>query len=484
DNGKNYIEKDQKKLVLKRLQHDTSKYYKDNEDDSRGFLAHNILKSGEKLTLNYIYAGFIGKPVFLNKLNRRKPQKLKFYYTKFFTDIDNVLDFAEQNYDKILNESGFFENLLSSYEAPPEKKFLIAIAFRTFLANTWLLINDEEQPEYYVWEGGYGLNSPIDVAMEVELLAKLFPWTLKLQLMQWKKYITINKTNGLYYLMHDMGENQEVGYSYYDEKILQSKPLAVENNSNFTILLYWFYHITKDKEVLEQLYPTAFKLLIANIKRGFRKRGIANIDTTTTYNASNTLYNAPLNTYLGIKQCISYIMGRELSSILGLKKDSEILQKEAEKILETIEFEEKKCGYIPISLDTNFPSWDKKTIATADPFFYVAMCGLKDQIIDKLIELLAKDFKNIYHANDTGIYGIRLVEDEEITWFSKVAVIDAVSCILFKIKRDSWKYAHKWNENNPLAYCDGAFSEKKEWNGIRFPRGVSLMWEMIYDYKC
>ncbi|TFG26209.1 MAG: hypothetical protein EU532_10385, partial [Promethearchaeota archaeon] len=101
DNGKNYIEKDQKKLVLKRLQQDTSKYYKDNEDDSRGFLAYNELKSGEKLTLKYIYAGFIGKPVFLNKLNRRKSQKLKFYYTKFFTDIDNVLDFAEQNYVKI-----------------------------------------------------------------------------------------------------------------------------------------------------------------------------------------------------------------------------------------------------------------------------------------------------------------------------------------------------------------------------------------------
>ena len=54
-------------------------------------------------------------------------------------------------------------------------------------------------------------------------------------------------------------------------------------------------------------------------------RGIVNMDTTTSYNASKTIYSAPLNTYLGIKQCISYIMCRELSSILGLKKDSELL---------------------------------------------------------------------------------------------------------------------------------------------------------------
>ncbi len=319
--------------------------------------------------------------------------------------------------------------------------------------------------------------------MEIELIAKIFPWTLKLQLKEWKKYITINKSNGLYYLMHDMGKDQEVGYSYYDEKDLESNPLAVENNANFSILLFWYYYITKDKELIEELYSSAFKLLTANIKRGFRMRGIANMDTTTTYNASEALYNSPLNTYLGIKQCISYIMCRELSSILGLKKDSELLQNEAEKILDTLNYTYEKYGYIPVSLDLNYPGWDKKTIATTDPLFYVAMSSLKDSIIDKIIEILIKDFRNIYHINNTRIYGIRLVENEEITWFSKIAVIDAVSTILFKLKKDSWKYAYDWNKNNLLAYCDGAFSDNKGWSGIRHPRGISFMWEIIYNYK-
>ena len=428
--------------------------------------------------------------MFLNKYKLKEPYRLKFYYTKFFSSIEDVLDYAEKNYDKIIKISDVFENLLNSYEAPPEKKFLIAIAFRTFLANTWLLISEMKTFEYYIWEGNFGMNSSVDIAMEVEILAKIFPWTLKMQLKEWKKYITINKANGLFYLMHDMGVDQEVGYSYYEKssssiygRSSELKPLAVENNANFSILLYWYYYITKDKELLEELYPSAFKLLTANIKRGFRKRGIANIDTTTTYNMSKVLYNSPLNTYLGIKECISYIMCRELSNILDLKKDGEILQKEAEKILDTLEYTKEKYSYVPVSLDTNDPGWDKKTIATADPLFYVMMTGLKDPIIDKIINILTKDFDDIYHANNTGIYGIRLVENEEITWFSKIAIIDAVCNILFKTKKDSWKYAYEWNNNNPMAYSDGALSDTEEWQGKKFPRGISLMWEIIYNYK-
>ena len=134
-------------------------------------------------------------------------------------------------------------------------------------------------------------------------------------------------------------------------------------------------------------------------------------------------------------------------------------------------------------MDTNYPGWDKKTIATADPLFYPAMTGLEDPIINKIINILTKDFDDVYHLNNTGIYGIRLVENEKITWFSKIAIIDAVCCMLFKSKKDSWKYAYEWNFNNPMAYVDGAFSNTEEWYGKKYPRGISLMWEIIYNYK-
>ncbi len=490
DKGKNNIGKRKNKLVLKNLQQDIAKYHIDEEGKSRGYLTTLQIEPGKKLKLEYIYAGFIDDFVFLNKFKVNEPYRLKFYYTKFFSSVEEVLDYAEKNYHTIVEKSDVFENLLSSYETSPERKMLIAIAFRSFLANTWLLFSEMRTLEYYVWEGNFAMNSSVDIAMEVEILAKIFPWTLKMQLKEWKKYITIDRKTGFYYLMHDMGIDQEVGYSFYEQasgsiygRDYDLKPLAVENNANFSILLYWYYYITKDKELVEDLYPSAFKLLNANIKKGYRKRGIAYIDTTTTYNASETLYNSPLNTYLGIKECISYIMCRELSKVLGLKKDGEILTIEAEKILDILEYAKEKYGYIPVSLDTNYPGWDKKTIATADPLFYVIMTGLNDPIIDKIISILTEDFEDIYHANNTGIYGVRLVENEEITWFSKIAIIDAVSTILFKSEKDSWKYAYNWNKNNAMAYYDGAFSEKKEWRGNRFPRGISLMWEIIYNYK-
>ncbi len=477
DKGINNIDKGKKELVLRSLQKEIDEYYIDDKKKFKGFSSKIALKPGEKLLYKYIYAGFTDGNVLLNKFNEKKPQKLKFYYTKFFVNIEQLLNYAESKYEMIIDESNEFENLILSYEATSEKKMLIAIAFRTFLANTWLLISDSQVPEYYVWQGCKAMNSSIDIAMEVELLAKLFPWTLKLQLEEWKKYVTINK-NGFAYLKSNMGFDQSISGEFSDENIM-----PVENNANFTILLYWYYFISKDKEFLEDIYDIAFRLLIANKKRGFRNRGIANIDTTTTYYLSEALYKSPLNTYLGIKECIAYIMCCKLSEVVGKTENNLILQKEAEKILDTLEYTKEKYEYIPVSLDMSYPGWDQRTIATVDPLLYVAMTGLNDPIIEKIVKLISSEFDNTYYICTRNLYGIRLVENEEITWFSKVAIIDAVSNILFKIPIDSSKYAYDWNINNPMAYSDGALSETQESHNQKYPRGISLMWEIIYNYR-
>lgn len=477
DKGINNIDKGKKELVLRSLQKEIDEYYIDDKKKFKGFSSKMALKPGEKLRYKYIYAGFTDGNVLLNKFNEKKPQKLKFYYTKFFVNIEQVLNYAESKYKMIIDESNEFENLLSSYKALSEKKMLIAIAFRTFLANTWLVISDSQDPEYYVWQGSKGMISSIDIAMEVELLSKLFPWTLKLQLEEWKKYVTINK-NGFAYLKSNMGFDQSISGEFSDKNIM-----PVEENANFTILLYWYYFVTKDKEFIKKVYDVAFRLLIANKKRGFRNRGIANIDTTTTYYLSEALHKSPLNTYLGIKECIAYIMCCELSGVVGQTENKLILQKEAEKILDTLEYTKKKYEYIPVSLDTSYPGWDQRTIATADPLFYVAMTGLKDLIIEKIVKLISSEFDNTYYTCTRNLYGIRLVENEDITWFSKLAIIDAVSNILFKIPVDSSKYAYDWNKNNPNAYSDGALSETQETQNQKYPRGISLMWEIIDNYK-
>jgi len=274
-----------------------------------------------------------------------------------------------------------------------------------------------------------------------------------------------------------MGFDQSISGEFSEKNIM-----PVENNANFTILLYWYYFITRDKELLRNLYDVAFRLLMANKKRGFRKRGIANIDTTTTYNLSEALHKSPLNTYLGIKECVAYIMGSKLSEVVGQTENKIILQKEAEKILDTLEYTKEKYEYIPVSLDTSYPGCDQRTITTADPLLYVAMTGLNDPIIEKIVKIISSEFDNTYYTCTRNLYGIRLVENEDITWFSKLAIIDAVSNILFKIPIDSSKYAYDWNKNNPNAYSDGALSETQESQNQKYPRGISLMWEIIYNY--
>ena len=478
DKGINNIDKGKKELVLRSLQKKIDEYYIDDKKKFKGFSSKMALKPGEKLQYKYIYAGFTDGYVLLNKFDKKKPKKLKFYYTKFFVNIEQVLNYAESKHEIIIQESNEFEKLLSSYKASSEKKMLIAIAFRTFLSNTWLVISDSQDSEYYVWQGCKAMNSSIDIAMEVELLSKLFHWNFKLQLQESKKFVTIYENNGFVYLKSNMGFDQSISGEFSNKNII-----PVEDNSNFTILLYWYYFISKDKEFLKDFYDTAFRLLIANKKRGFRNRGIANIDTATTYYLSETLYNSPLNTYLGIKECVAYIMGSKLSEIVGQHENKKILQNEAEKILDTLEYTKEKYEYIPVSFDTSYPGWDQRTIATADPLLYVAMTNLNDSIIENIVKLIKSEFDNTYYTCTRNLYGIRLVENEDITWFSKLAIIDAVSNILFKIPIDSSKYAYDWNINNPMAYSDGAFSETQESRNHKYPRGISLMWEIIYNYK-
>ena len=111
------------------------------------------------------------------------------------------------------------------------------------------------------------------------------------------------------------------------------------------------------------------------------------------------------------------------------------------------------------------------------------MTGLNDPIIEKISKLIKSEFDNTYYICTRNLYGIRLVENEDITWFSKLAIIDAVSNILFNIPIDSSKYAYDGNINNPMAYSDGAFSETQESQNQKYPRGISLMWDIIYNYK-
>ncbi len=478
DKGKNEIGKKSGELALKSDQKEGINYYSVNNDVFKGFRAIKELKPKEKLSLRFIYAGFVDDDVFLNEQDPSRKYKLKFYYTKWFKNLNEVLNYASITRETIEKQTILFESMLESLNAPPEKKELISIAFRSFLASAWLLISSAGTPEYYVWEGSFGMNSTVDVAMEVEVLAKLFPWTLKLQLKEWRKYLTINKKTGYLYLQHDMGLDQTVGESFYEKK----SSMPVEENANFLILLYWYYHITKDKELLEELYHTAFNLATANKNRSYRNTGMAHIDTATTYDVSEVLHSAPLNTYLGIKELVAYLMCRELGKTCGDEANIGILQKEAEKIVDFSLYSKEKHGFLPVSLEPTVKGWKQRTIATSDPLFYVAMTKFKDPLLNKVVEILKSEFEETRRKCEF-IYGIRLVENEEISWFSKIAAIEAVANLLYNIKIDSYKYAYDWNKNNPMAYCDGAFSEKKEWSGRRYPRGLSFMWELVYNYK-
>lgn len=478
DTGKNNIEDKEKLLALRNLQPKFTTKHVDVGKEFKGFLFNKVLPAQGEVNLKYIYAGFTDETVIKDKMNESRPVFLKFYYTKWFSSITAILDHVEQNYETISKKSKKFEERLNKFKISIEKKELMAISFRSYVANTWLLAS-EKGPRFYVWDGSRGIISAVPNAMETEIIALLYPWTLRLQLMEWKRFLTVDEKNGLVYLKRDMGFDQEVGFSgHEDGKKYESEAMPVECNANFSILLYWYYHVTQDKETLDELAPTALRFLMGNKKRAFRKSGIANVGDATAYLDAGLLSQCNLNSYLAVKECVSYIMHRECCKILGLDENVDIVQEEAEKISDALEYYHEKQGFIPVSLDPKVKGGKNLTIATCDPLFYVFLTNLKDPIIDKIISYLKKDFTSAIRGCEHE-YGIRFLEMEEITWFSKITVIEAVAKNLFDIQFDGGKHAYQRNCNNPLAYVDGVYSVRKEFPNWRSSRGVINSWEIF-----
>lgn len=490
DEGKNALSKSETKIGLRNIGSELFIFNGDEEEGFCGFLLEKEMNSEELIKGHFIYAGFVEEDVFVNKIDTERPKLMKFYYTKWFESIDQVLDYAETHREKNIRKNEQFEKRLCPSFLSDREKQVIALAFRTYMANTWLLADKDGNAEFYVGQGNFGIISPLDVGMETAIIAILFPWMLKLQLLEWKRYLTVSDETGYFYLKNDMGYDQEAGYSFYEEKgkkklkkiVKSASPKPVENNCNFMILLAFYYYLTEDKQTLEEMYATVFKLALANKKRGFRNTGIAETDLCTTYDVMGALHKPSLNTYLALKELVSYLFCRDLSNELGENKNGDILLQEALKIADAVEYYLSKVDFIPISLDRDTKENQMMTIVPLEPLFYPTFMKYSDPVLSRVIPLLKEKFdKTLFEC--TKIYGVRFTPNEKVIWFSKLSSIEAVAKKLLSEPMNTIETVYIRNISNEHAYMDGIISEEKDWNDARSPRGIIWLWKSLFPDK-
>lgn len=495
-----------------------------NADGFGGLFYDFTLTPKAKKEFTQVYATYNKDKVIEDK---RVNQDLKFYYTHYWKNIDEVLKYADENFEQNISLTQKFENSLMNGNLTEQEKWVLALTFHTDLANTYFLLDENQQARFYVSEGRFKHLSTVDVAHETELSAIFCPWRLKLQLSQWTNYIaraevTVdanpiqNKpsyqqgmTAAEYgpYLYHDVGDlpfvNETANYNY-------GPHMAVEENTSFVLLLYYYWKISKDDAFVKSMLGTVDVLLQSVINRDTNGNGIADkAYGWSTYDANEALKLSPENTFLGAKQMSAYAVAAEMFKALankeqvkaidatkkgvvdgegagfknsGVAVNNEALRKkqalryenEAGLILSTLKKAQKKYGFIPVSLDETFPKWNQRSVVIGEGLFLPGLVGSKSVLLKQLAEVLKKDYAATYDQSITD-YGIKLTTQEGTTWFSKTIVADVVASQWYGINHSSAPYVYEWNKNSPYAYNDGLLKKDDVWIGYWYPRGISIL---------
>ena len=494
-------------------------------NDGFGGLAYNFtINPNDKKEFSQVYAAYNDKMVIMD---RRVNQPLKFYYTKYWNNIDEVLLYAQENFDKNIKLTQAFEDTLMKSSITAKEKWTLALAFHTDLANTFFLLDENNNPRFYVSEGRFKHLSTVDVAHETEVNAIFSPWRLKLQLAQWTDYIaraevTVpanavqNKpayqqgmTAAAYgpYLHHDVGDlpfvSETANYNY-------GPHMAVEENTSFVLLLYWYWKISNDDAFVKSMLGTVDVLLQSVINRDVNENGIADMAYGwTTYDANESLKLSPDNTFLGSKQLAAYAVASEMFRALAIKEKAKSIDvtktgvvdgegagfhrlaievnneklrnkqaakydNEARTILATLKKAQLKYGYIPVSLNEKFPKWNQRSVVIGEGLFLPGLAGSKAPILKGLAGVLKKDYAATYAQSITD-YGIKLTTEEGTTWFSKTIVADVVASQWYGIDHSTAAYIYEWNKNSPYAYNDGLLKKGDVWIGYWYPRGISAL---------
>ena len=383
------------------------------------------LKPGASIKWVATYSGhYDGQVMMDEKYNK----VLSFYYNSLFPTLSSVVDYAIKNQDENLARSQKFENVLTRSAASPEEKWIAALSFHTDQANSMLLQTPEGEPRFYLTEGRFRHMNTIDVAHETELVAVFAPWRLKLQIATWLDYMatapvmveSIRNPDGTKravhegysagshgpYLYHDVGDfpfvMKATAYNF-------GPFMAVEENANFSLLLYWYWKMTGDDAFVKKHLGTLEVLMHSLVNRDNDGSGLADEAVGwSTYDVSDALKRSSENVFLGVKQMTGYLAAAEMFESLPIKGKSaelvhgagtdgdntikfgdlqfnnEALRKrqaavyraEAEKIAKTLKKAHKKYKYLPVSLKKEYSGWDQKCVVLAEGLFLPGLSGL------------------------------------------------------------------------------------------------------------
>lgn len=480
-----------------------------------GFSWKFRLQPGEEKEWIFIYAGYYAGQVMTDK--RFNPEKtLKFYYTKNYHSIYDVLRWVTANRDIILNKTNKFELLLKESFLTEEEKFTIAFAFHSYFPNTFLLCDENNSDyRYYVWEGSVKYISTLDVAYDASAFEGFeIPWALKMQLEEWSQ-ITETDDYGVYF-PHDLGYYFEVtphqAYDYLGSK------MGVEENCDYLLLLYWYWKQTQDDSFLLGKLNTVKDIISSLKNRDTNNDGIVDKNAFfTTVDQKMAVHGAAENSYIAVKEIASFLAASEFLEFSGDTTTARAYKNNADSTISTLVHSPVLAGnedghfptilYYGKNLDLtdvwnfylqndycgNFPdNWNSYTIMIPEGLLYLILTKYDfSSLSGFMLPLMTSDKASFTACNKNAKYLLFTSEDLR-TWFSKLFNHELINNYLSSAFPDYPTYKvsslkdafYMLSEKADQGYSDAWEGMEGDLRGLSYyPRGINAFSFLKYTFS-
>jgi hypothetical protein len=127
------------------------------------------------------------------------------YYTSLYKNLEEVLEDALAESDESIRKAEVLDTELDSSGLSEDRKFILAHAAHSYLANTELLLTEDGEPLFVVNEGEYQMMNTLDLTIDQAFWETRFsPWTVRNELEFYLERYSYQDSLGICFT-HDQG---------------------------------------------------------------------------------------------------------------------------------------------------------------------------------------------------------------------------------------------------------------------------------------
>ncbi|HEY5140168.1 MAG TPA: glycoside hydrolase family 52 protein, partial [Methylococcales bacterium] len=441
----------------------------------------------------------------------------RYYYTQFFSSIEDVAEYTLRNFDSYLAWANEADRALDESVLSDDQRFMAAHAVRSYYGSTQLLRDKGDKPIWIVNEGEYRMMNTLDLtADQMFFEMTMNPWTVRnvldffLENYSYQDRVVLpgqtQEYPGGLSFTHDMGIGNvfwKHGYSSYEQFGIKGcfSHMTCEELTNWVCCGAAYYEHTRDEKWLGKNATVFEQCLRSLVNRDHfdpdKRKGIMGLDSNrtaggseiTTYDSLDaSLGQARDNLYLGVKIFAAYLA---LERVLGWndrKEAAALAQVQAGRSAKTILDNVLEDGCLPAIIGENCQS---RIIPVIEGLAFAYFAGCRDKLTadgpySNLLLALRKHLENIL------VKGICLFEDggwkisstSVNSWLSKIYICQFVAREILHLPQDlqskAADAAHvQWLLHPELSYwcwsdqiVGGKITASKY-----YPRGVtSILW--------